>query len=89
MGRRSEEDFNNFHDFEHWPGVLLCHGLGGFGADVVIQTELRSLYYNDIIMPSSRLLMLLCRNGVARDKAWSLRTFRVGDPSLAHARVAA
>ena len=23
MGRRDEEDFNNFHDFEHWPGVML------------------------------------------------------------------
>ena len=22
-GRRFEEDFNNFHDFEHWPGALL------------------------------------------------------------------
>lgn len=23
LGRRYEEDFNNFHDFEHWPGMLL------------------------------------------------------------------
>jgi hypothetical protein len=23
IGRKYEEDFNNFHDFEHWPGVLL------------------------------------------------------------------
>ena len=23
FGRRFEEDFNNFHDFEHWPGLVL------------------------------------------------------------------